>query len=208
MVVHVCIIIFMSSEASHAARPYRMRKRLEDFEGTRRRIVEATVELHGSVGPRYTTIKGVASKAGVQRSTVYRHFPDEETLYGACTSHWFARHPWPRTEDWRDEPDPATRLARGLGDLYRYYDENEQMMSNSFRDVAIMPPFVGELLRAQLENTHAALVEAWSRPDDQRVQIAVRHAVDFRTWASLASNGLGPAAASELMTAMIVGLTD
>ena len=78
-----------------ATRPYRMRKRLEDVEETRRRIVEATVELHGTVGPANTTYAGVAALADVQRSTVYRHFPDEEALFGACTSHWFARHPWP-----------------------------------------------------------------------------------------------------------------
>ena len=203
-----CILISMSTEAVQAPRPYRMGKRLEDVEETRRQIVEATVELHGSVGPLHTTISGVAAKAGVQRSTVYRHFPDEEALFGACTSHWFARHPWPRPDDWRVEPDGATRLARGLGDLYRYYDENEQMMFNSFRDISIMPAFVGEAIRAQLEHMHDALVEAWSRPDDHRLQIAVRHALDFRTWMSLASNGLDPARASELMTAMIVGLTD
>lgn len=195
------------TSAGNGPRPYRMGKRLEDVDGTRRRIVEATVELHGSVGPSHTTISGVADKAGVQRSTVYRHFPDEEALFSACTSHWFARHPWPRPDDWRVETDGAARLERGLAALYRYYDENQQMMFNSFRDIAVMPAFVGENIRAQLENMHAALVEPWRRPDDQRLQIAVRHALDFRTWMSLSSNGLGPDRASALMTAMIVGLT-
>jgi len=198
----------MRTSPSTESRPYRMGKRLEEVEATRRRIVEATVELHGTVGPSHTTVSGVADMAGVQRSTVYRHFPDEEALFSACTSHWFARHPWPRPDDWRIDTDGAARLERGLGELYRYYDENQQMMFNSFRDIAIMPAFVGENLRAQLENMHTALVEPWGRPDDQRLQIAVRHALDFRTWMSLASNGLAPGRASELMTAMVVGLTD
>lgn len=198
----------VSTNTSAAPRSYRMGKRLDDVEGTRRRIVEATVELHGTVGPQHTSISAVAERAGVQRSTVYRHFPDEDALFGACTSHWFARHPWPRTDEWRVDTDGATRLQRGLSELYRYYDDNRQMMSNSLRDIAIMPTFVGENLRAQLENTHAALVEPWDRPDDQRLQIAVRHALEFPTWISLASNGLSPDRASELMTAMIVGLTD
>ena len=189
-------------------RPYRMRKRLEDVEETRRRIVEAAVELHGTVGPSHTTISGVADKADVQRSTVYRHFPDEEALFGACTSHWLARHPWPRPDDWRVETDGAHRLERGLGELYRYYDENHQMMFNSFRDIEDMPAFVGESLRAQLENMHVALMEPWPRPADERLQIAVRHALDFRTWMSFASNGLTPGRASALMTAMVAGLAD
>jgi AcrR family transcriptional regulator len=196
----------MSSGVEPRTRPYRMGKRLEDIDGTRRRIVEAAVELHGTVGPVNTTISGVAAKAGVQRSTLYRHFPDEEALFGACTSHWFARHPWPRVEEWRVEDDAAVRLERGLRELYRYYDENEQMMSNSFRDIAVMPTFVGESLRAQLDNMHAVLVEPWPRSDDHRLQIAIRHALHLHTWQSLASNGLRPSQASELMTAMVVGL--
>lgn len=77
----------MSDDTTTATRRYRMRKRLEDVEETRRRIVEAAVKLHGSVGPSHTTFSAVAERAGVQRSTVYRHFPDEEALFGACTSH-------------------------------------------------------------------------------------------------------------------------
>lgn len=178
-----------------------MGKRLEDVEETRRRIVEAAVELHGTVGPSKTTFSAVADMAGVQRSTVYRHFPDEEALFGACTSHWLARHPWPRPDDWRVEGDPIARLRLGLRDLYRYYDDNEQMLSNSFRDVEVMPPFVGELMRAQIEGMHAALMEG--RPHDRTTVVAIAHALDFRTWGSLADHGLGPDEAAGLMTDMV-----
>lgn len=182
-------------------RRYRMGKRLDDVEETRRRIVEAAVELHGTVGPSKTTFSAVADRAGVQRSTVYRHFPDEEALFGACTSHWLARHPWPRPDDWRVEQDPTARLHRGLRDLYRYYDANEQMLSNSFRDVEVMPPFVGELMRAQIEEMHAALVDG--RPPSRQMAVAIAHALDFRTWRSLADNGLAPDDAADLMAGMV-----
>lgn len=206
-VAHSCTIIVMTTQGATGARRYRMQKRLEDVEETRRRIVEATVELHGTVGPIHTTISGVAERARVQRSTVYRHFPDEEALFGACTSHWFARHPWPRPDDWRTESDGSARLERGLGELYRYYEANEAMMSNSFRDIAIMPAFVGESIRAQLDNMHAALVEPW-HSRDHRLEVALRHALDFRTWQSLASHGMRPGSAAELMTTMIASLAD
>jgi AcrR family transcriptional regulator len=202
-----CTIKGVSPEPPAATRPYQMRKRLEDVDETRRRIVEAAVELHGTVGPVNTTISGVAARAGVQRSTVYRHFPDDEALFGACTSHWFARHPWPRADELRSVADAGLRLRRGLRDLYGYYDENEQMLSNAMRDIEIAPPFVGEHLRAQLEGTHAVLVEAWPPEDRPCLRIAIRHAIDLRTWLSLRSQGLRPTQAAELMSAMVRCLT-
>ena len=73
-------------------RPYRKHRRAELEQQTRERIVEAAVDLHGSVGPARTTVSGVAERAGVQRATVYRHFPDDESLFAACSAHWRERN--------------------------------------------------------------------------------------------------------------------
>lgn len=197
------MLIWMDAKPLARTRPYRMRKRLEDVEETRRRIVEATVELHGTVGPANTTYAGVAELANVQRSTVYRHFPDEEALFGACTSHWYARHPWPNVDEWRAEPDPHARLRRGLRVLYRYYEDNEQMLSNAWRDVAVMPAFVGEMLQAQVDHTSTVLREGWLEPDRRSLRLAVSHALDLRTWRSLADAGAAPDEAAELMASMV-----
>lgn len=184
-----------------------MRKRAEDVEDTRRRIVEAAVHLHGTVGPANTTISGVADEAGVQRSTVYRHFPDDDALFGACTSHWFAAHPWPRPTDWAEESDPIARLRAALRRLYAYYEANQQMISNSIRDMEVMPSFVGELMRAQDEQIRASLIETWGQTShDERLEHAIAHAIDFRAWQSLASAGLEPDVAAELMADMVGGL--
>lgn len=193
----------MATEEKNATRPYRMSKRQDDIDQTRQRIVEAAVELHGSVGPANTTFSGVASRAGVQRSTVYRHFPDEEALFGACTSHWLARHPWPGPDAWRAETEPRARVERGLRDLYRYYADNEQMLANAFRDIELMPPFVGEFMRAQVEGIRAALSEPWPDADDAELRLALAHAIDFRSWQSLAGNGLRPDDAARKMAAMV-----
>jgi AcrR family transcriptional regulator len=190
-----------------ASRPYRMRKRREDVEETRRRIVEAAVELHGSVGPAHTTFSAVADTAGVQRSTVYRHFPDEAALFGACTSHWLARHPWPQPDDWRTEPDAGERLARGVRDLYRYYERNEAMISNSLRDISVMPAFVGELMRAQIASMHETLTETWPDDADERALSAgVAHALDFGSWQSLTRAGLSTDEAADLMASMVASV--
>ena len=190
-------------------RAYRMKKRQEDIEETRQRIVDAAVKLHGSVGPAHTTFSAVAEEAGVQRSTVYRHFADETALFGACTSHWLASHPWPRPQDWEHLADPRERLKRGLRDLYRYFDENEQMIANSFRDIEIMPPFVGVMMGATIQAIVAVLLEAW--PEEQRTQrlvAAVRGAVDFRTSRAFVEAGLTANQAAHVMAEMVCGLAE
>src|SRR5918996_4055938 len=98
----------MSNQHSLTAkRPYRKRRRAELEDQTRLRITEAAVELHGRVGPARTTISAVADRAGVQRATVYRHFPDEDALFAACSGHWAAMNPSPDPSAWQAIRDPA-----------------------------------------------------------------------------------------------------
>ena len=93
-------------------RKYELKKRAEDMAETRRRITEAAIELHGSVGPQRTTLSAVAARAGVERRTLYRHFPTEAELFAACSSHYFAANPWPALDDWRAIRDPHERLEQ------------------------------------------------------------------------------------------------
>src|ERR687890_591130 len=103
-------------------RPYRMTRRAELEEQTRRRITESTVALHEELGPARTSISAVAQRAGVRRSTVYRHFPDEETLFAACSSHWRADNPPPDPSEWAAIEDPAERTETALRELYAFYE--------------------------------------------------------------------------------------
>src|SRR4051812_28717196 len=113
-------------------RGYRLRERARKQEETRRRITAATVALHEEVGAARTTIKAIAERAGVERLTVYRHFPDEAALLDACSAHWIAAHPPPDPYGWT-EPRAALRA------LYAYYGANERMLANNFRDREAMP---------------------------------------------------------------------
>src|SRR5919198_6025698 len=99
---------------SKQKRPYRMTRRAELEEQTRRRITESTIALHEERGPARTPISAVAERAGVRRSTVYRHFPDEESLFAACSSHWRAANPRPNLARWAEIEDPGARLASAL----------------------------------------------------------------------------------------------
>src|SRR3954447_25160120 len=106
---------------SDRKRPYKMKRRAELEAQTKQRITESAVELHGTLGPARTSMKAVAEHAGVPRSTVYRHFPDEKALFGACSAHWAAEHPPPDITQWARVKDPDERLATALEELYAYY---------------------------------------------------------------------------------------
>jgi len=120
-------------------RAYRKRRRAELEAETRRRITEATVELHGSIGPARTTVSAIAERAGVQRATVYRHFPDQASLFVACTQHWRDRNPAPDLSSWASIDSPAQRFRAALGELYDWYGRTEQMAELVRRDAATIP---------------------------------------------------------------------
>jgi AcrR family transcriptional regulator len=179
------------------------------MEATRRRIVEAAVELHGTVGPARTTITAVAEGAGVQRHTVYRHFPTDDDLLAACSGHYFAAHPWPDPGEWRAIADPRRRVAVGLDALYAYYEGTEAMLARVLRDAAAVPGVEPALagFRAFVEDAAEALAAPWGVRGGRRavVAAAARHAVDFATWRSLARDGgVSRAQAVDLASALVL----
>src|SRR3974390_1574402 len=100
------------------SRTYTLKKRAEQQAETRRRIVEAAIDLHSSIGPALTTFTMVAERAGVQRHTLYAHFPDERSLNLACSGLAMERDPMPEAEPWRAIADRRERLRAGLGAIY------------------------------------------------------------------------------------------
>ena len=185
-------------------RAYRKRLRAEREEETRQRITEAAVDLHGSIGPARTTVSAVAERAGVQRATVYRHFPDEAALFGACSAHWIEQNPPPDFSAWAEIEDPVERLRQGLGELYAWYGGTEGMLERTRRDAPLVPAMaapmeaMGAAFAFAAETLTAGRRERGARK--RRVEVAVAHAIDFQTWASLVRDGgLGDAEAVELM---------
>jgi AcrR family transcriptional regulator len=185
-------------------RPYRKRRRAELEAETRRRITESAVALHGTVGPSRTSISAIAAHAGVRRSTVYRHFPDEAALFDACSSHWRAAYPRPTLEDWAEISDPDERLAKALTELYPYYRRTEQMLANLFRDQDRVPSVKRTFaaFRAYFGAATDVLVRGRRLRDRRRdeVRAAIGHALSVPTWRSLArEQGLDDERAAELM---------
>jgi AcrR family transcriptional regulator len=193
---------------SDRKRPYRKRRRAELEAETRRRITESAVELHGTVGPALTSISAVAEGAGVRRSTVYRHFPDEVALFDACSAHWSAANPPPDLERWATIADPDERLVAALPELYAYYRRTETMLANLLRDEDEMP-----VLKERFAAFHQYLAQARQsllrgralRGRARRnVAAAIGHALSFTTWRSLArEQGLDDAGAAALMAHLV-----
>ena len=189
-------------------RKYELKQRAEQQAETRRRITEVTVELHRTVGPATTQISEIARRAGVQRVTVYNHFPDETALFAACSAHWRALHPTPDPEAWTAISDPGDRLRSGLCELYAWYRETEPMTANILRDASIVPamrPFVEQGLGGYLETVRRILgepIRANVRGRRRfRVDTALKAAADFHFWRLLAP--LGDAAAADLGAGLV-----
>jgi AcrR family transcriptional regulator len=180
-----------------STRKYKMKKRARDQEHTRQKIVAATVALHGSLGPGKTTISAVAEKAGVQRLTVYRHFPTDESLFLACSSHWLEENPPPDPEEWEDDLDAARMTATALASIYGYYRRTSSMWRLVYRDVDDVPAMQGPLdeFHAYLRTIRDGLVAKW-QPKGRKsklLQATVAHMLAFGTWDSLQRQQLGDA---------------
>lgn len=189
-------------------RPYRMKVRADLQEQTRLRITESAVELHGTVGPAHTTMSAVAEHAGVRRSTLYRHFPDEAALFKSCSAHWAARNPVPDLSGWAAIDDPAERLERALSELYAFYGRTEQMLSNLIRDVETVPSMQEEFgqFAEYFDAARDVLLSGRRLRGRARTTArgAIGHAISFSTWRSLVrEQGLSDAEAVALMGRLV-----
>ncbi len=176
-------------------RTYTLKRRADQQADTRRRIVEAAVDLHGSIGPARTTVSMVAERAGVQRHTFYAHFPDDRSLHLACSGLALERDPLPDAEPWRAIENPSERLRVGLRAIYDWYERNANLVAAVLRDaeyhaltrevteLRFGPPMTvcGDVLGAKLNAKQRALL---------------RLALSFFTWRTLArESGLKQGAA-------------
>lgn len=175
-------------------RPYRLRERAKSQEETRQKIVEATMHLHEEIGPRATTISAIAERSGVQRLTVYRHFPDETAVFQACTSHWLSLNPPPDPAEWAAIADPQARFATATAAFYAYFSRTRRMWTASFHDVAHVPALQGPMAEfaAYLDSVASALIAAFGG-DLAHIAPTIRHALHFQTWAELEAQGLDEA---------------
>jgi AcrR family transcriptional regulator len=196
----------MCSAKVASPRTYRKTKRALSEAETRQRIVEATVELHETLGPAKTTIKAIADRAGVQRATVYNHFPDLEALFEACNAHHYERHPMPDPASWAFIASPLERFRVALRELYAWYEQTEPMLSSGIRDIDAVPPAAREAFFGYFRHVTRSLMRGRRERGRARVRTAaaVGLAISFVTWRSLVRDGsLTSEEAADLMEALV-----
>ena len=171
------------------SREYKKRKRAESEAQTKLRITEATMNLHETVGPARTTVSAIADAAGVQRATVYRHFPDEDALIEACSSHWATLHPGPDPTPWLELADPDERLRAAVSGFYDFYAETGETLEKLIRDAPRVPAIAIRMqaLSEMLDHLADLLMEGRGLrgAKRKRVRAAIGHALRLETWRSL-----------------------
>jgi AcrR family transcriptional regulator len=193
---------------SSQIRKYELKARAEKQAETRRRIVEATLALHQEVGPARTTVAEIARRAGVQRLTVYNHFPNETELFDACGQHSMEKNPPPDPSAALALDSPDERLRAVLGPLYRWYRKNARATENLQRDRLVLPA-LDTVMRIRMDKQFAYLADTLAagfapngRPA-KGVRAAVGLALDFWTWRRLAGEGMSDDAAAALMVGAV-----
>jgi AcrR family transcriptional regulator len=191
-------------------RKYTKTRRAQQQDETRARIVEATVKLHESLGPAQTSIMAIAEAAGVQRLTVYRHFPDDASLFEACSTRYLEMHPPPQPAAWATIEHPGERSRTALSAFYRYYRQTEPMWRVAYRDVDQVAALQAPMNRfeAYLDQVTDDLVQAWHTTPAARksLKLTLRHALRFTTWQSLKNAKLNDRQIAELVQGWLAGI--
>ncbi len=184
-------------------RTYRLGKRAEQQAQTRQRIVEAAVELHGSIGPAATSFSMLAEKAGVQRHTLYAHFPDERSLLLACSAHAMASDLTPDAAAWAGIGDRRDRISAGLSAIYAWYERNAQLLACVLRDAEHHAP-AREIMTLRYGPSIAAWHEVLGAGLRQKQRAMLHLALSYFSWRALVlEGGLKQAAAVKLMVRAI-----
>jgi AcrR family transcriptional regulator len=182
-----------------------MRQRATQVDGTRRRITEAAVRLHTTVGPSEASFAAVAEAAGVTRLTLYRHFASRDDLFAACMSHWRTAHPPPDPGEWAEVRSFQARLRRAVAELYAWYAQNHADLYPIYRDAAFTPAATRRARRESIELMADAILASSDGPAGHPVRAAVGHVLGFWAWRSLAvEEGCSHAQAVELAVRFVL----
>ena len=199
----------MSNSDAHGRaakkRDYRLGRRAEAQEATRRRIVEAAVKLHSSIGPAQTTVSQIAELAGVQRHTYYAHFPEERELLLACSGKALGNDPLPDVDAWAAIPARAERLSAGLAQLYAWYARNAEMAACVLRDAEHHGP-TREIVALRMAPTFARAAELLGEGLSERAQALLGVALQFSCWRTLSITH-SPESAAALMADAVAAVS-
>src|SRR5262245_224787 len=184
-------------------RRYRLDRRAEIAEETRRRIVKATYELHGEQGIHATTMTHIAERAGVSVGTVYHHFPTYQDAVFACSQHADATNPFPTADIFAGLTTMEERVRRLVREIFGFYERlpaYERIRSERWG----MPPIAAHVERA--ESHRLALVREALRPFKVKPRLigACAALLDIAVYGALTRQGVTPGKAAEDIAGFIL----
>ena len=191
-----------------AKRNYRLGRRGEAAEETRRRIVEATFDLHNAQGVAATSMKQIADRAGVSVGTVYHHFPSYEDAIRACSHHATVIGQPPDPALLAGIADRAERIARLTAEVFGFYTRVPGYARVRADEGQF--PIVRQFTRREEANRLALVRVALGTPapGEDRVQ-AVAAMLDIVVFQALTRAGLtAERAAAEMAAIIVAGLGD
>ena len=160
-----------------------------------------------TVGPARTTVSAIAEQAGVERLTVYRHFPREDELFTACVTHGWERFPPPDHRAWAEIRDPEERLRTALSEQYAYYGAAGDALLVIVRDFPRVPSLaaLNAPYFAKWDEMRCVLARGWNRRGRRRraLMTAIAHGLELSTWESLVRR---QALSDEDAVALVVGM--
>ena len=181
-----------------------MTRRASAAAQTRRRIIDATRELHTEQGIAATSWDAIAARAGVGVGTVYRHFPSLDELVPACGEVSMSVVALPDDiaglfEGLRG----AERLGRLVRETFAIYERGSGELQVVRREPDVHPSVA--VLYEGFEATLSALVDSALEPldADPADRAVVRAMIDLNTWEALRSAGLDAAAAAAAVSEML-----
>jgi AcrR family transcriptional regulator len=189
-------------------RKYDMTRRASAAAQTRRRIVDAALELHGEQGIAATSWDDIAVRAGVGVGTVYRHFPSLDELVPACgeVTRQVVAAPDPESARslFAGVDDPKERIERLAREAFAIYERGAPQL-RAIRNEPDVHPDVAEAGH-QVEASLAALVDAAlepfaATPADRAI---VRAMVDLNTWDAFNAQAVGEAEAVTAIAEMLL----
>jgi AcrR family transcriptional regulator len=148
----------MNCERDMARRAYQQKQRAESAEETRRRLIQATFELHQEQGIAATTMAQIAKRAGVGMGTVYHHFQTLDETVQACGEMVMATYPLPGEEILRGVAQLRERVRVLAQALWAHLDRLTFDRVRADQElVPVLKPFMAAEQTHRLELTRAAL---------------------------------------------------
>src|SRR4051812_38568983 len=191
-------------------RKYDMSKRAAATEATRRRIIDATRELHIAQGVAATSWDDIAHQAGVGVGTVYRHFPSLDELIPACgvVSMDIVALPEPTAVPalFEGVRGRRARLERLVREAFAIYERGAPMLDRA-RQEREFHPVLDETAKA-MDASLVALIDAALEPFgavDDADRHLVRAMIDLSTWRALRAQGFRGDDAAQVVAGMLAG---